>query len=84
MFQIQFPKIIQAVLQYANIKNEYQPVVAGINEQLLKLVLSIMKNKSDFAYILKKLKKEFNRTQTVCISFLKLFMHNVYLYVFYW
>lgn len=48
MYSKQFPGIIGAILQFANLKNEYRTLVESINEQLLRIVLHIMKNKNDF------------------------------------
>mmetsp|Transcript_9081 Transcript_9081/g.6841 ORF Transcript_9081/g.6841 Transcript_9081/m.6841 type:complete len:227 (-) Transcript_9081:648-1328(-) len=64
VFQKTFPKIIQAILMYAHLREEYKKMVQKINEELMQIVLIILKSKDDFLFILRKLKKEFKLNTT--------------------
>lgn len=52
-----FPKILQTIMHFTLNKEDYTIQVTEVNSKLLKIVLKILKNKNDFKYIFKKLKK---------------------------
>lgn len=72
MFAQQFPDIIEIILIYSQKrmmeKNHCTELVQEINKKVLQLVLEIMKEKSDFENILKKLKNEFKIDKNPVVS----------------
>jgi len=59
MFEKQFPRIIQVVIQYAPIiKEEYKKLVRDINDKILAMVLSQLRNKQESNHIFKCLKDQ--------------------------
>ena len=58
MFEKHFPDIIEIILIFIQ-KARFKDVVNNINALMLQLVLTIMKDKNDFNFILNKLRNEF-------------------------
>lgn len=60
MFEHQFPEIIEIILIYSQRKeSQFTTLVQEINKKMIQIVLEIMKDRSDFENIFKKLKNEF-------------------------
>eukprot|EP00347_Sterkiella_histriomuscorum_P018081 403346861 len=64
-FEKQYPAIIRVIVKYSNlIKDDYQTVVAKINETLLTLLVQTMTNKDEFQFIFNELKKQYRESKT--------------------